>query len=126
MLFQAQQKQRKTQNDVNHTSNDLFQALDGLANDKKLKAKKDNDNRGHIQNGRKQRVAKLKYELSHQNAAHSMPKPMTKIIGVRLAKAIRPNPSIIGLRPRITWARPTPKAVTNGTVIVDVVTPPAS
>ena len=46
--------------------------------------------------------------------------------GVSEAKAIRPKPSIIGLRPRIEDASPTPSAVTSGTVIVDVVTPPES
>ena len=46
---------------------------------------------------------------------------MTKIIGVNEAKAIRPNPSIIGLRPLMLVARPTPRAVTSGTVTVEVV-----
>jgi len=56
----------------------------------------------------------------------AMPKTRTKIIGVRLAKAISPKPSIIGLRPRIADERPMPSAATSGTVTVDVVTPPAS
>ena len=51
---------------------------------------------------------------------------VTKIIGMRLAKAIRPKPSSNGLRPRITVASPTPSAVTRGTVMVEVVTPPES
>ena len=42
---------------------------------------------------------------------------MTKIMGVSDANAIRPNPSIMGLRPLITLERPTPRAVTNGTVL---------
>ena len=42
---------------------------------------------------------------------------MTKIIGVRDAKAINPKPSSIGLRPLIDEASPTPSAVTSGTVI---------
>ena len=42
-----------------------------------------------------------------------MPKTSTNSMGVRLARAIRPNPSIIGLRPRIAAARPTPNAVTT-------------
>ena len=42
------------------------------------------------------------------------------------AKAIMPNPSVSGLRPRMTVARPTPSAVTSGTVMVEVVTPPES
>jgi len=55
-----------------------------------------------------------------------MPKSMTKIIGVNDARAIMPKPSTSGLRPRIEVARPTPRAVTSGTVTVDVVTPPES
>ena len=47
-------------------------------------------------------------------------------MGVRLAKAISPKPSSIGLRPRMLEARPTPSAVISGTVIVLVVTPPES
>ena len=47
-------------------------------------------------------------------------------MGVRLANAISPKPSTIGLRPRIEVASPTPNAVTSGTVIVLVVTPPES
>ena len=49
-----------------------------------------------------------------------------EIIGVREARAISPKPSIIGLRPRMEEARPTPNAVTSGTVMVEVVTPPES
>ena len=37
-------------------------------------------------------------------------------------KAISPKPSIAGLRPLILEARPIPKAATNGTVTVEVVT----
>jgi hypothetical protein len=55
-----------------------------------------------------------------------MPYIITKIIGVNEAKAIKPKPSIIGFRPLIAEANPTPSAVTNGTVMVDVVTPPES
>jgi hypothetical protein len=51
---------------------------------------------------------------------------MTKIIGVSDAKAISPKPSTIGLRPSMLEASPTPSAVTSGTVMVDVVTPPES
>lgn len=51
---------------------------------------------------------------------------MTKNIGVKLAKAISPKPSTIGLLPLIHVARPTPRAATKGTVIVDVVMPPES
>lgn len=51
---------------------------------------------------------------------------MTNIIGVSEAKAIKPKPSIIGLRPLILEAKPTPSAVTRGTVMVEVVTPPES
>ena len=56
----------------------------------------------------------------------TIPYARTQIIGVRLAKAIRPKPSIMGLRPRMDVASPTPSAVTSGTVIVLVVTPPES
>ena len=56
----------------------------------------------------------------------TIPKPITPIIGVRLAKAMSPKPSTIGLRPRIDDAKPTPSAVTSGTVMVLVVTPPES
>ena len=55
-----------------------------------------------------------------------MPYAITNTIGVKDAKAISPNPSIIGLRPLIELASPTPSAVTKGTVIVEVVTPPES
>ncbi len=51
---------------------------------------------------------------------------MTKNIGVKLAKAINPNPSTIGLLPLIAVAKPTPRAATKGTVMVEVVTPPES
>ena len=51
---------------------------------------------------------------------------MTKIIGVREARAIMPKPSTSGFRPRIDVARPTPRAVARGTVTVEVVTPPES
>ncbi len=51
---------------------------------------------------------------------------MTKIMGVKDANAIRPNPSIIGFRSRSDEAIPTPSAATSGTVTVDVVTPPES
>ena len=37
-------------------------------------------------------------------------------MGVRLAKAMSPKPSTIGLRPLIEVASPTPSAVTSGTV----------
>jgi len=42
------------------------------------------------------------------------------------AKAMRPKPSIAGLRPLILEAKPIPKAATSGTVTVEVVTPPES
>ncbi len=51
---------------------------------------------------------------------------MTRIIGVSDAKAISPKPSSRGLRPWIDDARPMPSAVTSGTVMVEVVTPPES
>ncbi len=54
------------------------------------------------------------------------PYNITKNIGVKLAKAIRPKPSTMGFLPLIQLASPTPRAATNGTVIVDVVTPPES
>ena len=47
-------------------------------------------------------------------------------MGVRLANAMSPKPSIMGLRPLIDVASPTPRAVTSGTVMVLVVTPPES
>ena len=48
------------------------------------------------------------------------------MIGLRLARAIKPKPSSIGFLPRIEVANPTPKAVTKGTVMVEVVIPPES
>jgi hypothetical protein len=39
---------------------------------------------------------------------------------------IIPKPSVIGFLPRIELAKPTPNAVTSGTVMVLVVTPPES
>ena len=39
---------------------------------------------------------------------------------------MRPKPSSIGLRPLMALAKPTPNAVTKGTVMVLVVTPPES
>ncbi len=51
---------------------------------------------------------------------------MTMIIGSSEAKAISPKPSIIGSRPGVRSASPTPSAVTSGTVTVEVVTPPQS
>jgi len=48
------------------------------------------------------------------------------MIGLRLARAIKPKPSNIGFLPRIEVASPTPKAVTKGTVMVEVVIPPES
>ena len=47
-------------------------------------------------------------------------------MGVRDAKAMRPKPSVNGFLPRMVRASPTPKAVTSGTVTVEVVTPPES
>ena len=47
-------------------------------------------------------------------------------MGNNEAKAIKPKPSTIGLRPLIDDASPIPSAVTSGTVIVEVVTPPES
>ncbi len=51
---------------------------------------------------------------------------MTKNMGVKLAKAISPKPSTMGLLPLIQEASPTPRDATRGTVIVEVVTPPES
>jgi len=48
------------------------------------------------------------------------------MMGNRLAKAISPKPSSMGLRPGTVLASPKPNAATNGTVTVDVVTPPES
>ena len=48
------------------------------------------------------------------------------MIGNKLAKAIRPKPSISGFLPGTVSERPSPKAATKGTVTVDVVTPPES
>ncbi len=45
-------------------------------------------------------------------------------MGNRLANAIRPNPSSAGLRPGMEDESPRPRAVTIGTVTVEVVTPP--
>ncbi len=45
-------------------------------------------------------------------------------MGVRLAKAINQKQSTIGLLPLIQEASPVRCAVTKGTVIVDVVSPP--
>ena len=42
----------------------------------------------------------------------------TNKIGVSEANAIRPKPSVIALRPLSELARPTPSAVTSGTVTV--------
>ena len=44
------------------------------------------------------------------------------VIGNKQANAISPKPPISGLCPRTVEARPSPSAVTNGTVTVDVVT----
>ena len=52
--------------------------------------------------------------------------PSTDMMGKALAKAIRPNPSISGLRPETEAASPRPSAARTGTVTVDVVTPPLS
>ena len=51
---------------------------------------------------------------------------MTVIIGKRLANAIRPNPSTAGSLPGTAFDSPNPSAATNGTVTVEVVTPPES
>ena len=63
--------------------------------------------------------------LDHIHAM-MLPYAMTKIIGVSDANAIRPKPSVIGLRSLSDDAIPTPSAATSGTVTVDVVTPPES
>ena len=47
-------------------------------------------------------------------------------MGVKLAKAISPNPSAIELLPLMLLANPTPKVAIKGTVIVDVVMSPES
>ena len=61
-------------------------------------------------------------------ASHSatVPKKSTVIIGNKEANAIRPKASKRTDRPGILDASPIPNAVTNGTVTVDVVTPPES
>ena len=48
------------------------------------------------------------------------------MIGKTAVKAIKPNPSIKGLRPGTVAASPSPSAATTGTVTVEVVTPPLS
>ena len=48
------------------------------------------------------------------------------MIGNSEAKAMRPKPSSAGFRPGIVAASPRPRAVTSGTVTVEVVTPPES
>ncbi len=87
---------------------------------RELKTEDDDSDRKHIQNRRHEGIEKI----NAADHATTMPKTMTNIIGNNEAKAIKPNPSNIGLRPLIDEANPTPKAVTNGTVMVDVVTPP--
>ena len=48
------------------------------------------------------------------------------MMGNRLAKAIRPKPSISGFLPGTVSDSPRPSAATSGTVTVEVVTPPES
>ena len=68
----------------------------------------------------------IKNDIEVSGESDDKGNPMTKIMGKRDAKAIRPKPSTRGLRPLMDEASPTPRAVTRGTVIVDVVTPPVS
>jgi hypothetical protein len=72
----------------------------------------------------KSNMGSKRISMFHLNTIN--PKSITKIMGVRDAKAMRPKPSVKGSRPRMVRASPTPKAVTSGTVTVEVVTPPKS
>ena len=60
------------------------------------------------------------YSISLRFASFSV------IIGKRDANAINPKPSIKGERPGTLEASPIPNAAINGTVTVEVVTPPES
>ena len=122
-LFQADEEQCKPEQHEDRTDNDAAQVGQAAPEHRHLKENEDGDDRGNVQEGCQDSRDDGVQELDHQT---TIPYPMTQIIGVRLAKAISPNPSTIGLRPRMEVANPTPKAVTRGTVMVLVVTPPES
>src|SRR5690606_4161333 len=65
-------------------------------------------------------------EQGRQIHASAAPNASTRMMGTSMTIAIIPKPSVKGLRPEREDARPMPSAVTSGTVLTDVVTPPES
>src|SRR5690606_34856375 len=78
--------------------------------------------RQHVLCGRTETREQLPYQIHDR----SVPYAMTKIIGIAITSAMVPKPSLIALRPASDDASPMPSAVTSGTVMTDVVTPPES
>ena len=122
-LLEADQKQGQPDQHVAEPGNDLAGVGQPAAQYRKLEEHQNTDNGSDIQRRGEHGSHQGLEKLHHQTA---IPYKSTKIIGLRLAKAMSPKPSIIGLRPLMDLASPTPSAVTRGTVIVLVVTPPES
>ncbi len=120
--LQPHQEQRQAHQHVNEADQYPPQVRDRSFEHQKLKADDYRGDGNDVADGRQNRSRNLCHQIAHV----SIPYASTKMIGVKDAKAMSPNPSVIGLRPRIEDASPTPRAVTMGTVIVEVVTPPES
>ena len=124
-MLEAEKEERQPDHHVDRADEHPAQIGDGPAQDAHLKPGQHGRDRRHVDQRGADGLQHVEGEVDH-HAAVTTPKIRTKMIGIRLAKAISPKPSIIGLRPLMAWARPTPSAVTSGTVIVEVVTPPLS
>jgi hypothetical protein len=121
-LFQAEQKQGNANQNIEQASQYFLQIRYRFPDDQKLKAENNGRYRQHIQHGLQEKVLYFGDQFHQIN----IPYTSTKIIGNSEANAIKPKPSIIGLRPLMDDASPMPSAVTSGTVMVDDVTPPES
>ena len=121
-LLQSLEEKGQPQEDEDKTDEHLLQVGHVAAQYQDLEAKQDGGNGQHVPNGGDQDVEEV-HQAGHKSR---VPYIMTKIMGVSEAKAMRPKPSVRGLRPWMLVARPTPSAVTRGTVMVEVVTPPES
>ncbi len=128
-VLESEKEEPEPQNHIDRADQYLAQIRDLLAQHAKLEAQQNRRDRRHVAKGADQRPNQIRGEAQspvHAQTSTTMPKTRTKTMGIKLANAISPNPSTIGLRPLITPASPTPSAVTSGTVMVEVVTPPLS
>ena len=121
-LLKSDQKQGQAYHHIGKTQQHLVRIGDRTLEDKKLEYSEHHRDGKDITQ-RTQQNRKHLIRVWHQT---TIPYINTKLIGSKDAKAISPNPSSRGLLPFSDEARPTPRAVTSGTVMVEVVTPPES